>query len=53
MSDRDLYLLSLDNNKVQELLLFAIFKQLIKIIDSNVSPKLCKYFDIIEKVLID
>lgn len=48
MSNKDLCLLFLDDDEVRKLSLLAIFKQLMKIFNSNASSKSCEYFDMIE-----
>ena len=53
MSDKDLCLLSLDDDEVRELSSLAILKRLMKIINSNASSKSCEYFDMIEETSID
>ncbi len=53
MLNKDLYLLSLDDDEVRGLSSLAILKRLMKIIDPNAPPKPCEYFDMIEETSID
>ena len=52
MSDKDLCLLFFDDDEIRGLSSLAIFKRLMKIINSNASSKPCEYFDMIEETSI-
>ena len=52
MPDKNLCLLFFDDGEIRGLSSLAIFKRLIKIINSDAPPKSCEYFDMIEETSI-
>jgi patatin-like phospholipase/acyl hydrolase len=53
MSNKDLCLLSLDDDEMRELSSLAILKRLMKIINSDASSKSCEYFDMMRETSTD